>query len=104
MGILREAKTLLMMTLEKVPPRLRGYLSRWLIEVSSGVYVGRVSALVRDLLWEKSIDLGGDGRLIQAWTANNEQGFEVRLHGDHERHIVDFDGFLLVAKNISKTV
>ena len=96
-------KILLMMTLEKVPPRLRGYLSRWLIEVSTGVYVGRVSAVVRDLLWEKSIDLGGDGRLIQAWTVSSEQGFEFRLHGDHGRSIVDFDGLLLVSKEIRQS-
>ena len=46
--------SLLVMMLEKVKPSMRGELSRWLVEVKSGVYVGNVSALVRDRLWEKS--------------------------------------------------
>ncbi len=35
------------------PPRLRGDLSKWLQEVNTGVYVGNVSARVRDAIWER---------------------------------------------------
>lgn len=36
--------------LTAVPPGLRGHLTRWLLEISSGVYVGYVSARVRELI------------------------------------------------------
>jgi CRISPR-associated protein Cas2 len=34
----------------KCPPKLRGDLSKWLLEINTGVYVGQVSARVRDAL------------------------------------------------------
>lgn len=89
---------MLVMTLEKVPPRLRGYLSRWLVEIDTGVYVGRVSPVVRDLLWEKSLQLAGGGRLTQAWSARTEQGYAFRLHGGAQRELVDFDGLVLISR------
>ncbi len=86
-----------MIVLEKVPPSLRGELSRWMIEVQTGVYVGSLSALVRDLLWEKCVRNGAGGRCCQAYTTNNEQGFDIRISGDATRFVVDRDGLLLVA-------
>ena len=83
--------------LEKVPPSLKGELSRWMVEVSPGVYVGQVSALVRDLLWEKCILYARRGRCHQLYRTNTEQGFAIRMHGDTSRAVVDFDGLQLVA-------
>ena len=42
--------------LEKVPVALRGELTRWLLEIASGVFVGTISGLVRDLLWLNQLD------------------------------------------------
>ncbi len=36
--------------LEKVPAGLRGELTRWLLELKAGVFVGKVSAMVRERL------------------------------------------------------
>jgi CRISPR-associated protein Cas2 len=88
---------MLVMTLEKVPTSLRGLLSRWLIELQTGVFVGKVSPVVRDLLWEKALDKGGGGRCTQAWRVQGEQGFALRIHGDAAREVVDLDGIALVA-------
>jgi CRISPR-associated protein Cas2 len=89
---------MVVMTVEVVPPRLRGALTRWLVEVSPGVYAGRLSALVRDLLWKLSIEEAGlDGRVVQVYQTNNEQGFAIRMHGDSKRSVVDLDGLQLVA-------
>lgn len=88
---------MLVMTLEKVPQSLRGELSRWLLEVQTGVYVGRVSPIVRDLLWEKALTKGATGRCTQAWRTNNEQGFSFRISGDARRCTVEIDGLHLVA-------
>ncbi len=82
--------------LESVPPSLRGELSRWLIEPHPGVFLGHLSGMVRDKLWEKCCRQVRDGGVLQAWSTNNEQRFTIRLYGDTRREIVDFDGLQLV--------
>ena len=64
--------------LEKVSPSLRGELSRWLIEPKPGLFIGDVSALVRDKLWAKCCKAKRTGGVIQAWSTNTEQGFAIR--------------------------
>jgi len=89
---------MVVMTLELVPPRVRGGLTRWLVEVAPGVYVGTLSALVRDLVWDYAVaEAGDDGRVIQVYRTNTEQGFAIRMYGDSKRAIVDVDGLQLVA-------
>jgi CRISPR-associated protein Cas2 len=83
--------------MERVPPRVRGELTRWMLELHAGVFVGRLSALVRDALWEhicKEMDVGA------AWLVhqhNNEQGFTMRSWGATHRQLVDFDGLMLIS-------
>jgi CRISPR-associated protein Cas2 len=89
---------MLVMILEKVPTSLRGELTRWLIEPRSGVFVGHVSALVRDKLWEKCVKRMGEGGLIQIWSTNTEQRFAVRSWGQTDRELVDMEGLWLVRK------
>ncbi|WP_198665523.1 type I-E CRISPR-associated endoribonuclease Cas2e [Thermus sediminis] len=88
---------MVVMVLEKVPKSLRGDLTRFLVEVDTGVFVGRVSAMVRDLLWEKAVEKAEGGRVAMAYRANNEQGFALRLHGYSDRTLRDFDGIVLVS-------
>lgn len=87
---------MLVMVLESVPVGLRGELTRWLIEPHPGVFVGHVSALVRDRLWLKCCQGLKEGGLIQAWSTNNEQHFTLRAYGDTRREIVDFEGLQLI--------
>ena len=93
---------MLVMVLEKVPVSLRGELTRWLIEPKPGVFVGHVSALVRDRLWEKCIKQRGEGGVIQIWSTNTEQKFELRSWGDTDRAMVEFEGLWLVRKRPNK--
>jgi len=88
---------MVVLVLEKVPTSLRGEITRWMTEVQTGVFVGRVSALVRDLLWEKCVNNSAGGRCCQSFTTNNEQGYELRLSGDRRRVLVDLGGITLVA-------
>ena len=39
------------------PAGLRGDLTKWLLEVTPGVFVGTPSARVRDLLWDRTVAL-----------------------------------------------
>lgn len=87
---------MIVMILENVSPGLRGELTRWLIEPKSGVYIGEVSARVRDLLWEKCIAKSGSGGVIQLWSTNNEQKFTMRMSGNTDRKIVESEGLQLI--------
>ena len=82
--------------LERVPPSLRGELTRWLLEVRAGVFVGRVSARVRDKLWEKVCANAKGGACMLIHTINNEQGYTFDVFGDTSRAITDWEGLQLV--------
>lgn len=87
---------MVVMILENVPASLRGELSRWLIEPRTGVFIGHVSAMVRDRLWEKCCANRRTGGVLQAWSMNSEQRFQMRLHGDTSRHLVEMEGLQLI--------
>ena len=82
--------------LEAAPPRLRGMLSRWGIEVRAGLYVGSTGARARDAIWQKvESELGPDANAALVYDARNAQGFEVRTAGKNRREIADVDGLWL---------
>ncbi len=89
---------MVVMVLETVPEGLRGELTRWLIEVKTGVFVGTCSARVRDKLWEKCCERRRGGGVAQIWSTNTEQGFAMRMHGETSREIVEMEGLQLVRK------
>lgn len=87
---------MLVMIIENVPSSLRGEMNKWMLEPKSGVFVGKVSSLVKDKLWEKCISKVPTGSFVQIWKSNNEQGFSIRTHGDRKRSIIDFEGLFLI--------
>ena len=80
---------------ERVSPSLRGELSRWLIQPKVGVFVGHLSARVRDLLWQKIQQSFKKGSALLIFSDATEQGFTIRKLGDPRRLIEDFEGVLL---------
>ncbi len=88
--------TMLVVVTEAVPPRLRGRLAVWLLEVRAGVYVGNVSRRVREMIWEQCEGFVEDGNIVMAWQANNESGFDFQTVGKNRRRPVDYDGLRLV--------
>jgi CRISPR-associated protein Cas2 len=82
--------------LESVPTSLRGELTRWLIEPHPGVFVGHLSGMVRDRLWEKCCQKVKEGGVLQLWSTNNEQRFAIRTFGTTRRELVDFEGLQLI--------
>ena len=81
---------------EAVPPRLRGRLAVWLLEVRAGVYVGDVSKRVREMIWEQIEVLVEDGNVAMAWASRHESGFEFQTVGVNRRIPIDHDGLRLV--------
>ena len=82
---------------ENVPPRLRGRLAVWLLEVRAGVYVGNYSRRVREEIW-RHVEAGvGEGNAVMVWRTNNEAGFEFVTIGANRRVPVELDGVQLVS-------
>lgn len=87
---------MIVFVLEKVPVSLRGELTRWLSELRAGVFVGNVSAMVRDKLWEHVCEKLKGGAATLLYSAANEQGYLMRTHGTPSRIVRDFDGLQLM--------
>lgn len=83
---------------ERAKRGLRGQITRWLIEVRAGVYVGTLSTRVRDKLWALVRARNPDGGALLIHRAPNEQGFLVVSHGDTSRQILDIEGLQLVRR------
>lgn len=81
---------------ESVPPRLRGRLAVWLLEVRAGVYVGDVSRRVREMIWHQVSELAEEGNVVMVWTTNTESGFDFITYGESRRVPIDLDGLRLV--------
>lgn len=87
---------MVVMVLQSVPTSLRGELTRWLVEPHAGVFVGHVNATVRDRLWEKCCKSKRAGGVVQIWSTNTEQRFEMRTAGATKRSVVEFEGLQLI--------
>lgn len=80
------------------PAGLRGHLTRWMVEVDAGVFVGNPSKRVRDGLWEILAQRIGDGQAVLVEPSENEQGWTVRTAGTDRWYPVDYDGLILSAR------
>lgn len=86
----------LVITTTSLPDHMHGYLSRFLSEVDTGVFVGNVSRRVRDNLWRRLSNAIADGSLTMInEDRTREQGFAVNTMGPRRRTIIDMDGLLL---------
>lgn len=88
---------MIVLVLTACPEGLRGHLTRWLMEVSAGVFVGQVSRRVEDELWDRTVELIGRGRAVMVSSARTEQHFTVRSHGHHWEP-EDFEGITLMRR------
>jgi len=79
------------------PPRLRGRLAAWLLEVRAGVFVGNYSTRTRDRIWEQVVSHIEQGDAVMVWRAPTDQGFDFATVGSNRRVPVDFDGLKLVS-------
>ena len=87
---------MLVIVLENAPPRLRGRLAVWLLEVRAGVYVGNYSKRVREQIWSQVVEGIDEGNAVLMWRSPTEAGFEFRTLGKNRRIQADFDGVQLV--------
>lgn len=88
---------MLVVVVENVPPRLRGRLAVWLVEVRAGVYVGDLSRKVREMIWNHVEQGLGEGNAVMAWSTADESGFDFLTLGPNRRMPVELDGLKLVS-------
>lgn len=93
---------MVVVVLSAVPPSLRGDVSKWLFEIGTGVYVGNLSARVRENLWTRIEQNIKKGRALMVYSAANEQRFEFKVT-DKYGEVLDLDGleFLFHSNNPS---
>jgi CRISPR-associated protein Cas2 len=82
--------------MENVPESLRGECTRFMLEIKAGVFLGSISAAVRELLWEKVKANCDEGGAVLAYSAQKEQGFELEMWGNPHRTVIDLDGIFLI--------
>ena len=88
---------MLVIVVENVPPRLRGRLAIWLLEVRAGVYVGNASKRTREMIWNTVQKGVGEGNAVMAWSTNTESGFDFLTLGPNRRIPVEMEGIKLVS-------
>ena len=88
---------MIVITLSDCPPKVRGDLSKWLIEINTGVYVGQVSARVREELWKRICENLHAGRATMVFHTMGEQHMDFRVHNTTWEP-VDFDGLKLMRR------
>jgi len=88
---------MLVIVLENAPPRLRGRLAVWLLEVRAGVYVGNYSRKVREMLWRTVREGLEGGNAVMAWASKDEGGFSFETLGENRRIPKEMDGMRLVS-------
>ncbi|MFI1017915.1 type I-E CRISPR-associated endoribonuclease Cas2e [Streptomyces sp. NPDC020965] len=86
---------MIVIVLANCPSGLRGFLTRWLLEISPGVFVGAPSARVRDVLWAEVPEYANQGRALLVHQSDTEQGFTFQTH-DHAWHPTDHEGLTLI--------
>lgn len=78
------------------PQALLGVLSRRLIEVRAGLFVGSVSKRAVETLWTLVSESSAQSALLM-YPARNELGVGFRSCGESRHKIIDSDGLPLVA-------
>jgi CRISPR-associated protein Cas2 len=85
------------LVLTDCPPKLRGDVTKWLLEINTGVYVGNISARVREQLWERVCENVKHGRATMVFRAANEQHMDFWNHNAAWQP-VDYDGIKLLRR------
>ncbi|WP_372023431.1 type I-E CRISPR-associated endoribonuclease Cas2e (plasmid) [Tistrella mobilis] len=87
---------MMVIVVANAPPRLRGRLAVWLLEIRAGVYVGNYSARTRQRIWDEVVAYINAGDAVMVWQAPTDQGYDFATVGTNRRMPVDFDGLRLV--------
>lgn len=88
---------MVVITLSDCPSRVRGDITKWLCEISTGVYVGNLSARVRQELWNRICGNLKNGRATMVYSTQGEQQLAFEVHNSLWKP-VDLDGIKLMRR------
>jgi CRISPR-associated protein Cas2 len=88
---------MLVLVLERAPPKLYGFCSSWALQVATGVYVANLPAKTREEIWGQVVEWSdSETRAVLLWASPaNEQGLQFLQLGAPRRRVVDFEGLLV---------
>lgn len=83
------------------PAHLYGYLTRFMLEIDSNLFVAKMSNRVAEHLWERiSNSEDKEVSFIMIKSSNKEQGYDLQIHGG-EKIIIEMDGFYSIGRKNS---
>lgn len=88
---------MIVVSLTDCPQKLRGDITKWLMEINTGVYIGNLNARVRDELWERICRNIGNGRATMVFSTTGEQKLGFYVHNT-PWEVVDCDGISLMRR------
>lgn len=83
--------SLTVITLKKAPLFLRGDLTKWMQEISPGVYVGNFNSKIRELLWQRVVESVGSGEATMTFTCKMKLAIALK-------HIIRVDIQLILTE------
>jgi CRISPR-associated protein Cas2 len=89
---------MIILDVENVPSKIRGILSRRLLEIRAGLFVGSLSKRATEQLWEDVVAENPPAALL-VYPAKNELGIEIIAIGKHQYEVSDNYGIPLVIFN-----
>lgn len=88
--------------LKKFPQKTRGLLSRYTLELHSGLFVGKLSKRLRSDLWDRiSEDAPIDGFACMTWNTQSPQGIDIVTIGKSDYEIQKYDDLIMLSKKKS---
>lgn len=91
---------MIVISITNCPPKVRGDLSKWLLEISPGVFVGNINKRVRENLWNRVCENIKNGYACLVYSTNNEQRLSFETFGSTWKPI-DYDGITLIKRPIT---
>lgn len=87
----------MVLVLTAAPVGLRGELTKWLLEINPGVYVGNPSKRIREELWDRTCAVINDGRAVLVYSSDGEQRLKFDVH-QHSWQPIDIEGLTLIQR------
>lgn len=88
---------MLVLVVERAPPKIVGYCSSWALQIATGVYVANLPARTREEIWCQLLDWSEpETRIVMVWpTPDTEQGIAYRMIGEPRRTVTNREGLLV---------
>jgi len=83
---------MLLIRTANVPSSLTGYLSRYLLELESGLFVGKINRALAEHLWSQTAKYAKDGYATAVLSGGSDLDFTLRAHNHPTLTIEDEDG------------